>query len=181
MRLPSYCRIAPDTCPDRSRMTDKRILNFKKPAHRHGCGVSALFKRKEFRNYNLPTDRSITFESLCFALETRVSAINTSLIEARLAIFSRSSSFSLRSIRFFWFCRIKELSGNMLFVLWCYLTISLATKWLQTPALSPRCYCPCVRWYLVYALSLRNLEEMIAVRGVVVELVIFEIHRTVGP
>lgn len=27
----------------------------------------------------------------------------------------------------------------------------------------------CVRWYLVYALSLRNLEEMMAERGVIVD------------
>nr|WP_232426842.1 hypothetical protein [Erwinia tracheiphila] len=27
----------------------------------------------------------------------------------------------------------------------------------------------CVRWYLAYALSLRNLEEMMAERGIVVD------------
>ncbi len=61
----------------------------------------AHLESESFRNYNLPEGRSTTLGSLCFAFRTRLSAINTSLIEARLAIFTRSSSFSWRSIRFF--------------------------------------------------------------------------------
>jgi len=43
------------------------------------------------------------------------------------------------------------------------------TKSFQTPALSHRFMAQCIRWYLAYALSLRNLEEMMAERGVIVD------------
>jgi hypothetical protein len=39
----------------------------------------------------------------------------------------------------------------------------------EAPALSARLMLLCVRWYVAYALSLRNLEEMIAERGIAVD------------
>ena len=51
----------------------------------------------------------------------------------------------------------------------CYLTMSLirtAFKRLHYPV---DVIAQCVRWYLAYALSLRNLEEMMAERGIVVD------------
>ncbi len=47
--------------------------------------------------------------------------------------------------------------------------MSLIRKRVQTPALSIDIIAQCVRWYLAYALSLRNLEEMMAERGIAVD------------
>ncbi len=57
----------------------------------------------------------------------------------------------------------------MLFFLRCCLSMSLirnAFKRLHYPI---DIIAQCVRWYLAYALSLRNLEEMMAERGIAVD------------
>ncbi|OTA14415.1 transposase [Xenorhabdus vietnamensis] len=57
----------------------------------------------------------------------------------------------------------------MLFFLWCYLTMSLIRKAFRRLHYPTDVIAQCVRWYLAYALSLRNLEEMMAERGVIVD------------
>jgi putative transposase len=42
-------------------------------------------------------------------------------------------------------------------------------KCLLNVCITPSISSQCVRWYLAYALSLRNLEEMMAERGVIVD------------
>jgi transposase-like protein len=42
-------------------------------------------------------------------------------------------------------------------------------KRFQSPTLSRRYMAQCIRWYLAYSLSLRNLEEIMAERGIVVD------------
>lgn len=48
----------------------------------------------------------------------------------------------------------------MLFVLRCYLTMSLIRKAFKRVQYPVDIIVQCVRWYRAYALSLRNLEEM---------------------
>ena len=66
-------------------------------------------------------------------------------------------------------CRIKAWQGNMLFFLWCYLTMSLIQKAFKRLHYPVDVIAQCVRWYLAYSLSLRNLEEIMAERGVIVD------------
>ena len=47
----------------------------------------------------------------------------------------------------------------------------------KAPSLSARCDVACVRWYVAYSLSLRNLEEMMAERGI--EIDHSKVHRWV--
>lgn len=65
------------------------------------------------------------------------------------------------------FCRINSSSDNMLLFVMVPDHVS-AQKRLQAPALSRRCDSPVCSWYLAYALSLRNLEGMMAERGIIV-------------
>ncbi len=67
------------------------------------------------------------------------------------------------------FCRIKAWSGNMLFFLRCCLTMSLIRKAFRRLHYPTDVIAQCVRWYLAYALSLRNLEDMMAERGIIVD------------
>ncbi len=78
---------------------------------------------------------------------------------------SKDQYFSSDLIRF---CRIKALSGNMLF-LSCCLLMSLIRNAFKRLHYSIDVIAQCVRWYLAYALSLCNLEEMIAERGIAVD------------
>lgn len=57
----------------------------------------------------------------------------------------------------------------MLFFLRCYLRMSLIRKAFRRLHYPTDVIAQCVRWYLAYALSLRNLEEMMAERGIVVD------------
>ncbi|WP_447885619.1 hypothetical protein [Serratia fonticola] len=69
---------------------------------------------------------------------------------------------------FFWLYRIKVSSGNMLFFWYC-LPMSLIRKAFSRLYYPIDVIAQCVRWYLAYSLSLRNLEEMMAERGIVVD------------
>ncbi len=69
---------------------------------------------------------------------------------------------------FFRFYRIKESSLTCCFLLYC-LPISLIRKAFKRLHYPVDIIAQCVRWYLAYALSLRNLEEMMAERGVIVD------------
>ena len=77
---------------------------------------------------------------------------------------------TVRSDDFKWFCRSKQASDNWLMV---PLQVQLANSTHRT--VIKRLHFPlevmllCVRWYAAYPLSLRNLEEMMAERGVVVD------------
>ena len=55
------------------------------------------------------------------------------------------------------------------FFLRCYLTMSLIRKTFSRLHYPIDGITQCVRWYLAYSLSLRNLEEMMAERGVIVD------------
>ncbi len=77
------------------------------------------------------------------------------------------------------FCCIKASSGNMLFFLWCYLTMSLIRKAFRRLHYPTDVIAQCVRWYLAYALSLRNLEEMMAEHGVIVDIPRFTVGSSV--
>nr|ULG19983.1 IS6 family transposase [Yersinia frederiksenii] len=68
-----------------------------------------------------------------------------------------------------WLCRIKRSSGNVLFFLRCYLLMPLIRKAFKRLHYPVDIIAQCVRWYLAYSLSLRNLEEMMAERGIVVD------------
>ncbi|MNC57358.1 hypothetical protein D3C75_1070150 [compost metagenome] len=60
-------------------------------------------------------------------------------------------------------CRIKVLSGNMLFLMRLRLPLIRNTfKRLHYPV---DVIAQCVRWYMSYSLSLRNLEEMMSEHG----------------
>lgn len=67
------------------------------------------------------------------------------------------------------FCRIKASSGNMLFL------FTILPNYVSDPNAFRRLHYPvdiiaqCVRWYLAYSLSLRNLEEIMAERGILVD------------
>lgn len=65
-------------------------------------------------------------------------------------------------------CRIKALFGNMLFFL-RYLLMSLIRNAFSRQHYPVDIIAQCVRWYLAYSLSLRNLEEIMAERGIVVD------------
>lgn len=67
------------------------------------------------------------------------------------------------------FCHIKKWSGNILFFLQCLLTMSLIQKSFKHQYYPVDVIAQCVRWYLAYSLSLRNLEEMVAERGITVD------------
>ena len=66
-------------------------------------------------------------------------------------------------------CRIKKSSDNMLFFLRCYLTMPLIRKAFKRLHYPVDIIAQCVRWYLAYSLSLRNLEEIMAERGITVD------------
>lgn len=51
----------------------------------------------------------------------------------------------------------------------CYLTMQLIRKAFKSLHYPVDIIAQCVRWYLAYSLSLRNLEEMMAERGIVVD------------
>lgn len=57
----------------------------------------------------------------------------------------------------------------MLFFLQCCLTMSLIQKSFKRLHYPTDIIAQCVRWYLAYSLSLRNLEEMMAERGIIVD------------
>ena len=65
-------------------------------------------------------------------------------------------------------CRIKAASGNVRFFR-CYLLIPLIRKVFKRLHSPVDIIAQCVRWYLAYSLNLRNLEEMMAERGIVVD------------
>lgn len=66
------------------------------------------------------------------------------------------------SRNYFWLCRIKALLGHMVFVM--LLLMSLIRNVFSHPHIAQ-----CVHWYLVYSLSLYNLDELMAERGIVVD------------
>lgn len=68
----------------------------------------------------------------------------------------------------FWFCRINvKLDKILPFTVWSpHVFNQKAFKRRHYPA---DIMAQCVRWYLAYALSLRNLEEMMAERGIEVD------------
>lgn len=66
-------------------------------------------------------------------------------------------------------CRIKEESGNILFFLRCCQLMPLIRKAFCRLHYPTDAIAQCVRWHLAYALSLRNLEEMMADRGIIVD------------
>ncbi|CNL95807.1 Uncharacterised protein [Yersinia aleksiciae] len=51
----------------------------------------------------------------------------------------------------------------------CCLTMSLIRKAFRRLHYPTDVITQCVRWYLAYALSLRNLKEMMAERGIIVD------------
>ncbi len=57
----------------------------------------------------------------------------------------------------------------MLFFLWCSISLSLIRKAFKRLHYPVDIIAQSVHWYLTYALSLRNLEEMIAERGIIVD------------
>ena len=57
----------------------------------------------------------------------------------------------------------------MLFFLRCYLPMALIRKAFKRLHYPVDVIAQCVRWYLAYSLSLRDLEEMMAERGIVVD------------
>ncbi len=57
----------------------------------------------------------------------------------------------------------------MLFFLRCHLPMPLIRKTFKRLHYPVDIIAQCVRWYLDYALSLLNLEEMMAERGVIVD------------
>lgn len=59
--------------------------------------------------------------------------------------------------------------GNMLILKKRYLAISLMRKAFKYLHYSIDVIAQCFRLYMAYALSLRNLEEMVAERGIIVE------------
>lgn len=65
-------------------------------------------------------------------------------------------------------CRIKSSSGNILFFMMLPDHAS-DQKCLPATTLSVDIIAQCVRWYLAYALSLRNLEEIMAERDITVD------------
>lgn len=67
------------------------------------------------------------------------------------------------------FCRIKAWSGNKLFFLRYYLTMSLIRKSFRHLHYPTDVIAQCVRWYLAYSLSLQNLEDMMAESGITVD------------
>ena len=73
------------------------------------------------------------------------------------------------SMEFKRLCRIKKSSDNMLFFLRCYLTMPLIRKAFKRLHYPVDIIAQCVRWYLAYSLSLRNLEEIMAERGIIVD------------
>ena len=64
----------------------------------------------------------------------------------------------------------------MLFFLRCYLTMQLIRQAFKRLHYPVDIIAQCVRWYLAYSLSLRNLEEIMAERGIIVDHTTLQYH-----